>query len=136
LREVVEGRRPAMALEAVPAPAAADPPAEPVKARSVLQHAMTEGAGVLRTAASLERTASVLAGLGEVSADPELANLVVAGRALVLAAATREETRGCHGRSDFPLLRPELAHRIAIGELVPRTRPKEPPSRDQDGERA
>ena len=115
LREVLDGHRSCLVLDPVPAAAAGDPPAEPVKARSVLQHAMTEGAGVLRSAQSLDRTASVLAGLGAAAADPELANLLVAGRALVLAAAAREETRGCHGRADFPELRPELAHRLVIG---------------------
>jgi L-aspartate oxidase len=119
LREVLEGPRHPLRLEPSPVAGPGETPAEPVKARSVLQHAMTEGAGVLRSAESLERTAAVLDTLGDVSADPELANLLVAGRALVLAAAAREETRGCHGRSDFPDLRPELAHRFLVGELVP-----------------
>ena len=97
-------------------PGSADPSGsgEPEKARSVLQHAMTEGAGVLRSASSLAETAAVLDGLEDVSGDPELANLHVAARALVLAATAREESRGCHGRTDFPEARPELAHRLVI----------------------
>ena len=89
-------------------------PAELVKARAVLQHAMTEGAGVLRSASSLAATSSVLDGLGDVSGDPELANLLIVGQALVLAASAREESRGCHGRIDFPQARPEFAHRLVI----------------------
>ncbi|MGQ0520949.1 MAG: L-aspartate oxidase [Actinomycetota bacterium] len=100
-------------LRAAP-PAPAPEPCEPVKARSVLQHAMTDGAGVLRSAASLAETASVLESLGDVSADAELANLALVARGLVLAATAREETRGCHGRTDFPAPRPELAHRLVL----------------------
>lgn len=100
------------------APVAGDPPYGPptelVKARAVLQHSMTEGAGVLRSAASLAATSSVLDGLSDVPGDPELANLHVVARALVLAASTREESRGCHGRIDFPGPRPEFAHRLVI----------------------
>ena len=89
-------------------------PVELVKARAVLQHAMTEGAGVMRSAASLAATSSVLEGFGDVSGDPELSNLLVVARALVLAASAREESRGCHGRTDFPEPRPEFAHRLVI----------------------
>ena len=90
------------------------PGAEPVKARAVLQHAMTEGAGVLRSAASLEATSLVLDGIGAAGDDVEVANLSVVGRALLAAATAREETRGCHARTDFPSTRPELAHRFVI----------------------
>ena len=89
-------------------------PREPVKARSVLQHAMTEGAGVLRSAASLARTSSIVDGLDD-GADPELANLAVVARALLLSAHARKETRGSHARTDHPERRPELAHRFVIG---------------------
>jgi L-aspartate oxidase len=75
---------------------------------------MTDGAGVLRSADSLTRTSSALDGLAELPADPELANLLVVGRALVLAAAAREETRGCHARTDFPDSRSEFAHRLVL----------------------
>ena len=120
MRDVLGDRaRPGIALVSEPVPARpplADQsgPGEHVKARAVLQHAMTEGAGVLRSAASLAATAAVLDGLGHFSADPELANLHVVARALVLAATAREESRGCHGRTDFPDPRPELAHRLVI----------------------
>ena len=105
------GARPALSLP--PAPSGGGP-GEPVKARAVLQQAMTEGAGVLRSAASMAHTSEVLDGLGDVTGDPELANLRTAARALVLAATAREESRGCHGRTDFAQPRPAFAHRLVI----------------------
>jgi L-aspartate oxidase len=72
-----------------------------------LQHAMTRGAGVLRSRGSL--TAAVAA-LTELAAPGdrsntvswEATNLLTVASALVAAAARREETRGCHWREDFP----------------------------------
>ncbi len=112
MRDVLHGA-PGRVLPLRAAPPAPEP-CEPVKARSILQHAMTDGAGVLRSAASLAETASVLESLGDVSADTELANLATVAQGLVLAATAREETRGCHGRTDFPGPRPELAHRLVL----------------------
>jgi len=44
----------------------------------------------------------------------EATNLLTVAAALVAAAATREETRGCHWREDFPEARPEwLGHLVA-----------------------
>ncbi|HET9442084.1 MAG TPA: L-aspartate oxidase [Acidimicrobiales bacterium] len=94
---------------AAPAPDADDQP----KRRERLQRAMTEGAGVLRSAESLVRTAAVLAGLGS-GDDPELDNLVVTGRALLAAATARMESRGAHARSDFPEADPGFAHRLVV----------------------
>ena len=72
---------------------------------------MTAGAGVLRDADSLERTAKVLASVGAAD-DPELANLTVVGQVLVAAALAREETRGNHWRADFPVTRDEFRVRL------------------------
>ncbi|MFI8348901.1 L-aspartate oxidase [Streptomyces sp. NPDC085596] len=83
--------------------------------RLAVQRIMTEGAGVLRSAGSLERAARRLAELhirasdaldGEgKTAEPgvdtwEATNLLDVARVLVAAAALREETRGCHWRED------------------------------------
>ncbi|WP_018636273.1 L-aspartate oxidase [Parafrankia elaeagni] len=79
--------------------------------RADLTRAMTDGAGVLRSAQSLRATAKMLAGLGDlrvsgatVKAGPqawEMTNLRTVAAALVAAAALRTETRGCHWREDF-----------------------------------
>ena len=64
---------------------------------------------MLRDAASLAETAATLDELaGHVPAqdsDPawlEIRNLITLGRAVVAAAASREESRGAHTRDDFP----------------------------------
>ncbi len=79
--------------------------------RSDLQRAMTTGAGVVRSAASLEATSTALAQLaasaGAAEAGPaawETTNLLHVGQLLALVARQREETRGGHVRSDFPRL--------------------------------
>ncbi|PRH77180.1 L-aspartate oxidase [Streptomyces solincola] len=90
-----------------------------------VQQAMTAGAGVLRSAASLAEAAALLdalrtdpvaddaapdgpaaeAGVDAKAAEPgvdawETTNLLCVARALVAAARLREETRGCHWRED------------------------------------
>ncbi|MEU5427567.1 L-aspartate oxidase [Streptomyces olivoreticuli] len=98
----------------------ADRPATPLlapEARFAIQRIMTTGAGVLRSAESLERAAADLDRLlsqavttletdGK-TAEPgteswEATNLLLVSRVLVAAALRREETRGCHWREDFP----------------------------------
>ncbi|WP_051840244.1 L-aspartate oxidase [Streptomyces sp. NRRL F-5126] len=92
-------------------------------ARAGVQRAMSAGAGVLRSAASLRAAAGELAAVrpGTAPAEPgtapdepgtapvapgveawETTNLLAVARALVEAALRREETRGCHWREDFP----------------------------------
>jgi L-aspartate oxidase len=93
--------------------------AVPASIRDDLQRSMTRGAGVLRSAESLRETAAELAALGAGRAAPntaswEATNLLTVASALVAAADTREETRGCHWREDFPEARPEwLGHLVA-----------------------
>ncbi|QKW07259.1 L-aspartate oxidase [Streptomyces sp. NA04227] len=85
--------------------------------RFAIQRIMTQGAGVLRSAASLTEAAAALRELDEASraalaergktAEPgvdtwETTNLLAVARVLVAAALRREETRGCHWREDHP----------------------------------
>jgi len=86
-----------------------DPTGDAAKLRATLQQAMTSGAGVLRSASSLEAAASsvgrIAAQIPPAASGAEWAPLrnltVVAGR-LVAAAAAREESRGNHTRTDHP----------------------------------
>ena len=77
-------------------------------ARTELQRAMTEGAGVLRSADSLQHTAKTLDAIAaRIDGAPapeawETTNLMTVASALVTAAAHREETRGSHWREDYP----------------------------------
>ncbi|MFJ7326392.1 L-aspartate oxidase [Streptomyces cyaneofuscatus] len=86
--------------------------------RTAIQRIMTRGAGVLRSAASLDAAAEELEALHRSAAadvdaaDPkdavpgvdawEVTNLLLVSRVLVAAAREREETRGCHWREDRP----------------------------------
>jgi L-aspartate oxidase len=94
-------------------------PTDPGGARGVLPAGtlrdltttMTDGAGVLRGAASLEAAAKSLQELGRRPNSPsatastetwEATNAHLVASALVAAATVRRETRGCHWREDFP----------------------------------
>jgi L-aspartate oxidase len=94
------------------------------KLRARLQLAMTEGAGVLRSADSLAQAQSAVSQVrGALRSAPpgrqagELSNLVRLCEALVQAAQLRTETRGAHARRDYPLTsdrwRVRLVHRPA-----------------------
>jgi L-aspartate oxidase len=96
--------RPIVVPDAEPAtPSGADT----AKSRDALQRAMTEHAGVLRSATSLEaadRAAcqALADAAGEGAAAHELLNLATVARAVIAAATVREETRGAHTRTEFP----------------------------------
>jgi len=81
--------------------------------RDELQRAMTEGAGVLRSAESLAETAALVGGIGA-AGDPELANLVTVALGLLTAATARAESRGAHSRTDFPETSPAFERRLVI----------------------
>jgi L-aspartate oxidase len=90
---------------------------EASKAREQLQRAMTTGAGVLRSAASLAETGSALdeIGGGEGVAWAEVDNLITGARALLLAATAREESRGAHTRTDFAPTDDAFRCRLVVG---------------------
>ncbi|WP_413800018.1 L-aspartate oxidase [Streptomyces iranensis] len=97
--------------------ASGDVPLLASEARYEIQHIMTHGAGVLRSAESLARAADRLERVQDdavaqlrrdgKTAEPgvetwEATNLHLVARVLVAAALRREETRGCHWREDRP----------------------------------
>jgi L-aspartate oxidase len=113
----VPGRRVALAPVG-PARAGGSP--DPVAARTRLQRAMTAGAGVLRSAASLAAAGrvadDVLAGAtGPTGTEAaSLLNIATVARALALAATERRESRGAHARSDFPDTDPAQRVRLVV----------------------
>ena len=70
--------------------------------RARLQSILWTGAGLHRDRAGLDRAARELAGF-RMPEPGEDANLLQLGRLVVASALSREESRGAHFRSDFPL---------------------------------
>lgn len=106
-------------------PAGAAAPGDAAKLRDEVQRAMTLGAGVVRSEASLAGASTALATFGAataaaVVAEPEnaalreVANLVTCGLALVAAAEARTESRGNHWRADHPVIDESQRHRLVI----------------------
>ncbi len=103
---------------------AADGPENVRALQRALRDTMTEHAGVVRDEAGLRKGLAELDSLEErmahVGVHPDLAGFqdlahafdlrasAIAARATLEAAIERRETRGCHNRSDYPQLDPEL----------------------------
>jgi L-aspartate oxidase len=84
--------------------------------RRVLQEALWTGAGLHRDRAGLERAAHALAELR--APEPgEDADLLQLGRLVVAAALSREESRGAHFRSDYPLPAAGAPHHTVLAPL-------------------
>ena len=103
---------------------------DPAKLRALLQRAMTDGAGVLRSPDSLARAAAAVSAVARAAAGAEpgrhageLGNLAIVAGVLLRSALAREETRGAHARRDFPDTRAEwrrrLVHRHPDRSLTP-----------------
>ena len=91
------------------------------KLRDVLQRAMTRGAGVVRSAESLDGARLVIDEVATALGDPggsvragEVANLLQVADALLVAAATRTESRGAHARREYPDTDPQWRLRLAF----------------------
>ena len=108
---------------------AGGPPAggEPdvAKLRDSLQRTMTAGAGVVRSAESLDEAAADVAdlvtALGSRTtsvAAGELGNLLQMADALLVSARARTESRGAHSRSDFPETDPQWRRRQVHGHAA------------------
>jgi L-aspartate oxidase len=89
--------------------------------RAALQAAMTNWAGVVRDASSLRRASNAVTGVAAAlapnldRATAEVRNLTDVAKALLEAAAEREETRGSQARSDFPETSPSFLCRLSHG---------------------
>jgi L-aspartate oxidase len=89
--------------------------------RCALQGAMTNWAGVVRDASSLERACGAVAGIvAELTSTvdrttAEVRNLTAVAKALLEAATEREETRGSQVRADFPETSPRFRRRLSHG---------------------
>jgi len=94
---------------------ACDDGAPPID-RAGLQAAMTEHAGVLRSARSLAIAAEVATrpASGDGVEQHEVRNLQTVAQALCAAAEAREETRGAHARIEFPTRDDRLAVRFVL----------------------
>jgi L-aspartate oxidase len=97
------------AIEVAPVePSASQPTATVDDARRALQHAMTRGAGVVRSAASLHGVRAAVAVARAAAREwgglegAELDNLTTCAEALLASAVVRAESRGCHVREEFP----------------------------------
>jgi L-aspartate oxidase len=82
-------------------------PAVPLAERAVVQQAMTAAAGIGRDAAGLAAASDRIEAATGVAlpvdrACVEDAALTLLAQAVLAAAGTRTETRGCHVRTDFP----------------------------------
>ena len=84
------------------------------KIRESIQHAMTIGAGVVRDAASLEGVELSMPEEADRADVCEVRNLATIGAGLVASAIAREESRGCHTRTDFPETSPAFARRLVL----------------------
>jgi L-aspartate oxidase len=113
LEGLVVGARAARAVAAdravrgAPAAARLPAPAVPVADRATVQRAMSGGAGIGRDAAGLAAAsdtveAATVLGTPIDRAGVEDAALTLLAQAVLAAAGTRTESRGCHVRTDFP----------------------------------
>lgn len=119
-----EGRVPLRVLAQDPFPSVPARELDAAKQRERLQRAMTDGAGVLRSAESLAQAAAVVEETPFSSsagpAEGELANLAVLARAVLRAALVRTETRGAHARVEHPGTDPAWRCRLVHGSGVGR----------------
>ncbi len=129
----------AVHLDRGPRPGPLGPVAEPTVVVAALQRAMSRGAGVVRSEASLDETRRALLALpgaadavaagavaagaadavaaGAVAAGAagyEAGNLLTVAHAVLDAATARRESRGTHSRTDFPTMSPAWRHRLIL----------------------
>jgi L-aspartate oxidase len=112
LEGLVTGERAAAAVladraDVPPEPLLAPSPAVPIAPRALVQRAMTAAAGIGRDAAGLAAASDAIEAATATAvpvdrAGVEDAALTLLARAVLAAAGTRTESRGCHVRTDHP----------------------------------
>jgi len=118
------------AVEATGGTAADTPDARPLASpsdgasaapdRASLQALMWDKVGIVRDGPGLAQAVRQLAGWSAAQPAPhdrpshELANMLLAGHMMAEAALLREESRGAHFRTDFPLPRDEWRRHITF----------------------
>ncbi len=118
------------AVEATGGAAAGTPDARPLASpsddasaapdRASLQALMWDKVGIVRDGPGLAQAVRQLAGWSAAQPAPhdrpshELANMLLAGRMMAESALLREESRGAHFRTDFPLPRDEWKRHITF----------------------
>jgi len=91
--------------------------------RVAIRSTMSRYVGVIRDSASLQAAAEALDAIAASASEEvsptqaafEATNLLTVGRAMVAAALTRTESRGCHRRTDHPEPRPEWVTHLMVG---------------------
>jgi len=69
---------------------------------------MTRLVALERDEAGLREALDVIARVEKISSEPALQNMIAAARLVTAAALARQESRGGHWRSDFPLSAPKV----------------------------
>ena len=93
----------------------------PLPSRAALQALMWDAAGIERNRTDLQAALAQLRRWQVHDATitgRETANLLLLGEALVTAALAREESRGAHFRTDFPLPDDALRHHLCLAKAV------------------
>ncbi|NWG45548.1 MAG: L-aspartate oxidase [Alphaproteobacteria bacterium] len=120
----LKGASPARFLPAPPpGPRARSSDAEPIRPQiERLRRVMTQGAGVVRSGASLTRVAREIADI-ERQAEanpvpvPAIDDMLAAAKLIVAAALSRTESRGAHARTDYPQTNETGVHsRLTLAE--------------------
>jgi len=74
-----------------------------------LRAIMSRDVGPIRAEAGLRHALQSIERFAEI---PQATNMVLVARLIINAALQRRESRGCHQRSDYPVIDPRLAYRI------------------------
>jgi L-aspartate oxidase len=96
----------------VSGPESAPIPGEvPDEAMQRLRVAMSRRVGPVRDRAGLTEALAAIERLSAARRTPQARNALAVAKLIASAALVREESRGCHVRSDFPATEPARAHR-------------------------